>query len=190
MAIELLVEQCAPGKGCGYIQAFATGKAPPCDDLDPCTAGDGCAAGQCQPGKVHACVCTKQSDCDGLEEGNLCNGIGRQPDLWGRPCDRKLLSVEDIGIIDTEDGHSAQVDFDVGGIELRGPQPPLRMLQPQARDSATSRGKARWAVLLHVLPLRPSKCVDECPTRRESVTRRHRLRLLQHGGLGATQRQA
>ncbi|MBI5510888.1 MAG: hypothetical protein HY903_19175 [Deltaproteobacteria bacterium] len=46
---------------------------PLCDDGNPCTPGDACVAGQCQPG-VNQCACVIADDCAVHEDGDLCNG--------------------------------------------------------------------------------------------------------------------
>lgn len=46
---------------------------PSCDDSNPCTGQDTCAAGVCQPGQP-LCECQSDSDCAPLEDGTLCNG--------------------------------------------------------------------------------------------------------------------
>ncbi len=48
---------------------------PPCDDTDPCTGGDHCAAGACTAGKTSLCACNKDSDC--VDDGDACNGTPR-----------------------------------------------------------------------------------------------------------------
>ncbi len=47
-----------------------------CDDENPCTActlGDHCVDGECVGTEVE-CDCTSDTDCEALEDGNLCNG--------------------------------------------------------------------------------------------------------------------
>ncbi len=44
-----------------------------CDDGDTCSSADTCQGGQCQPGKA-ICECKSQLDCQGKEDGDLCNG--------------------------------------------------------------------------------------------------------------------
>ncbi len=72
--VEQTLENCVPGKGCSWIQAPVAGKPPLCDDGDACTAGDVCDKGSCKPGPNDLCKCSKDSDCDGQEDGDLCNG--------------------------------------------------------------------------------------------------------------------
>jgi hypothetical protein len=55
---------------CAWLPA-ANGK--PCDDANPLTEGDVCFQGSCQPG-FFVGSCQKTSDCQALEDGNLCNG--------------------------------------------------------------------------------------------------------------------
>jgi hypothetical protein len=44
-----------------------------CEDGEPCTTGDLCNGGQCQPG-VFTCACNTTADCAKKEDGNVCNG--------------------------------------------------------------------------------------------------------------------
>lgn len=44
-----------------------------CDDDNKCTTGDTCEDGECVPG-TNTCKCTKDSDCAGQEDGDVCNG--------------------------------------------------------------------------------------------------------------------
>ncbi len=44
-----------------------------CDDNDPCTVADECSQGECA-GVAINCDCQQDADCQGLEDGNLCNG--------------------------------------------------------------------------------------------------------------------
>ncbi|MEZ4267219.1 MAG: hypothetical protein R3F39_12645 [Myxococcota bacterium] len=45
-----------------------------CDDGNPCTADDACAAGVCKGG-ANACVCSGDADCAQFDDGNMCNGV-------------------------------------------------------------------------------------------------------------------
>ncbi len=49
-----------------------------CDDNDSCTSGEKCLAGTCdsteKAGATDTCKCSKNADCKGQEDGNLCNG--------------------------------------------------------------------------------------------------------------------
>ncbi len=45
----------------------------PCDDGNPCSAGDRCLAGNCIA-EINVCPCQKDVDCAKHEDGNLCNG--------------------------------------------------------------------------------------------------------------------
>ena len=45
----------------------------PCDDANPCTKNDACAAGKCAA-DTNVCVCQDNADCAGLDDGDLCNG--------------------------------------------------------------------------------------------------------------------
>jgi hypothetical protein len=47
-----------------------------CDDGDSCTSADKCTAGKCE-GVSGVCQCGKDSDCQGFEDANLCNGTLR-----------------------------------------------------------------------------------------------------------------
>ena len=44
-----------------------------CDDGNHCTVGESCAAGGCGGGQNN-CQCSKDGDCAGFEDGDLCNG--------------------------------------------------------------------------------------------------------------------
>jgi len=44
-----------------------------CDDGNPCTQGDVCAGGECQPG-ASSCQCVTTAECAGEEDGDYCNG--------------------------------------------------------------------------------------------------------------------
>ena len=64
------VNACAPSTGtCSMVQ---TPNKAPCDDGKPCTEGDVCKGGACQPG-TQVC-CQADVDCKGLEDGDACNG--------------------------------------------------------------------------------------------------------------------
>ena len=45
----------------------------PCDDGNECTEGDSCLAGECE-GQDAGCECETDADCQGSEDGDLCNG--------------------------------------------------------------------------------------------------------------------
>ena len=48
----------------------------PCSDGDKCTQGDACdGKGTCKAGTANVCVCAKNADCLGQEDGDLCNGV-------------------------------------------------------------------------------------------------------------------
>ncbi len=70
--VELLVENCVPGKGCSYALGGAAGKVE-CDDGDGCTKNDVCKDGSCSGG-AFTCGCAVDADCDAQEDGDLCNG--------------------------------------------------------------------------------------------------------------------
>ncbi|MBM4345758.1 MAG: hypothetical protein FJ100_20485 [Deltaproteobacteria bacterium] len=44
-----------------------------CDDGDPCSSGDVCVGGKCQPG-IAICQCQTSADCAAKDDGDLCNG--------------------------------------------------------------------------------------------------------------------
>ncbi len=46
----------------------------PCDDGDKCTTIDHCEAGACVAGETLVCPCTSDAECEGKDDGNLCNG--------------------------------------------------------------------------------------------------------------------
>ena len=50
-----------------------------CDDGDPCTEGDHCGAGACQPGGEQICgaACSDDAACAALDDGDPCNGLVR-----------------------------------------------------------------------------------------------------------------
>ena len=45
-----------------------------CDDGNVCTVGDTCSAGACKSG-ANQCQCKVDSDCEALDNGNLCDGV-------------------------------------------------------------------------------------------------------------------
>jgi hypothetical protein len=61
---------CNPKLGCTHKPLDAV----VCEDGSSCTAGDKCIAGSCQPGQ-NTCDCTADSDCQEMDDGNLCNGL-------------------------------------------------------------------------------------------------------------------
>ena len=62
---------CLPATGTCAQVAVADGLA--CDDGQPCTQGDGCAAGACVSG-TDTCPCGNAADCVAQDDGDLCNG--------------------------------------------------------------------------------------------------------------------
>ncbi len=56
---------------CGMV--VTPGALVACDDNNKCTSGDTCDAGVCVAG-TNTCKCTKDSDCTGQEDGDVCNG--------------------------------------------------------------------------------------------------------------------
>ena len=75
--IEKSAPVCLPGQAsqtCRRVlrQSPASG-ASFCEDGDPCTKGDLCAAGKCVSGAV-TCACTTDADCAATDDGDLCNG--------------------------------------------------------------------------------------------------------------------
>ncbi len=66
-----LKNRCDGPTGACVLKPELNGKK--CSDGDKCTDGDYCFAGTCSPGKF-TCLCTKDSDCSDLEDGNACNG--------------------------------------------------------------------------------------------------------------------
>ncbi len=67
-----LQAQCQPKTGKCLMQPTAAGS--PCDDKNPCTKGDYCVLGQCNPG-VLTCACSSNLDCLAQDDGDLCNGV-------------------------------------------------------------------------------------------------------------------
>jgi formylglycine-generating enzyme required for sulfatase activity len=65
-------EACASETGL----CVATANTAICDDLDPCTSSDTCAATICAGG-ANICDCEIDADCATFEDGNLCNGTLR-----------------------------------------------------------------------------------------------------------------
>ncbi len=63
---------CDPANGACAMSAVATGT--DCDDGDPCTPGDACEGGLCQPGTADLCACQNSKDCGAQEDGDVCNG--------------------------------------------------------------------------------------------------------------------
>ncbi len=45
-----------------------------CEDGDPCTVGDKCAAGKCTGGSAKWCECMVDADCAAVGGGNKCIG--------------------------------------------------------------------------------------------------------------------
>jgi len=94
------LDQCDAAKGCVHLpQAGA------CDDGNPCSGGDQCKGGACQPGLALACACTTDGDCAAYDDGNPCTGtvycdtsvaghackvapgsIPKCPNTSGKPC--------------------------------------------------------------------------------------------------------
>ena len=72
--IEFTKQVCADS-ACHFeiTAAGAGGKAPACDDGNPCTTGDACQNGTCAPG-TDTCLCKTDADCAKEDDGNLCNG--------------------------------------------------------------------------------------------------------------------
>ena len=57
-----------------------------CDDGDPCSVADSCSDGKCA-GTIIPCDCQADSDCDALEDGDLCNGtLFCDLDNWPYKC--------------------------------------------------------------------------------------------------------
>ncbi len=61
-------DSCDVNAGCTHAPAAGA-----CDDGNTCTTGDSCANSVCVSG-TNTCTCTKDADCAGQEDGNLCNG--------------------------------------------------------------------------------------------------------------------
>ena len=61
-------DACDETGGCKF-----TANLEPCDDGDPCTVGDQCKNESCAGTHVN-CDCKQDSDCEGLEDGDVCNG--------------------------------------------------------------------------------------------------------------------
>ena len=65
---ECTDDSCDGSGGCLFEQNSAA-----CDDGNPCTVADTCANGTCS-GLTIPCDCQSDDDCNGLEDGDLCNG--------------------------------------------------------------------------------------------------------------------
>ncbi|MCB9739810.1 MAG: hypothetical protein H6747_11120, partial [Deltaproteobacteria bacterium] len=63
--------QCQPTTGLCVLVATDQGKA--CDDGDACSKGEVCQGGLCGGG-ADICTCSKDADCAGKDDGDLCNG--------------------------------------------------------------------------------------------------------------------
>jgi hypothetical protein len=61
-------DACDETGGCVFEANFDA-----CDDGDPCTVGDQCKDESCVGTHV-PCDCKQDSDCEGLEDGDVCNG--------------------------------------------------------------------------------------------------------------------
>ena len=61
-------DACDPDIGCTHLPNNA-----PCNDANPCTAGDVCSAGACKPGAM-ICECQVDADCAPKNPSNLCDG--------------------------------------------------------------------------------------------------------------------
>jgi cysteine-rich repeat protein len=61
-------DACNPTGGCVYINNYDE-----CDDMDPCTVKDTCTDGACSGFQV-PCDCMDDTDCEALEDGDMCNG--------------------------------------------------------------------------------------------------------------------
>ncbi len=64
-------DSCDSTVGCKHV-SVADGAT--CDDGSKCTPVDSCKAGKCV-GNENTCACANNSQCAGLDDGNLCNGI-------------------------------------------------------------------------------------------------------------------
>ncbi len=71
------VNSCDPAKAAADPKAACALKpkqsGTPCDDGKKETVGDACQGGACKPG-TDLSLCSKNADCDALEDGNVCNG--------------------------------------------------------------------------------------------------------------------
>ncbi len=61
-------DDCDPDVGC--VTEYNDG---PCQDGTPCTVGDTCLDGVCQPGE-RVCECASNAECDDKNDDDLCNG--------------------------------------------------------------------------------------------------------------------
>ena len=62
---------CSPNTGVCVTSPQADGAN--CSDGNPCTTDDVCVEGLCE-GAGSDCVCLTDADCEGFEDGDLCNG--------------------------------------------------------------------------------------------------------------------
>ena len=63
-------DACSTVEGCIAIPNSAG-----CNEGDPCTVGDQCVDGACQPGEDVCFPCQSDLDCLQYDDGNLCNGL-------------------------------------------------------------------------------------------------------------------
>jgi hypothetical protein len=99
---------CDPSLGC--VQTPQSGSA--CDDGNPCTVGDKCNGGLCSSG-ANLCNCTKDADCAGQEDGNLCNGT-LYCDTSGSPFQCKVNPVTVVQCDKSNDGTCANTICEPG----------------------------------------------------------------------------
>jgi len=62
-------DTCLPDKGCIFKPNDNV-----CDDGNTCTTSDRCESGVCAGDETDDCHCTEDSDCDSVNDDNLCNG--------------------------------------------------------------------------------------------------------------------
>jgi hypothetical protein len=63
---------CDAGGGCQFVN-----NEQPCDDGNPCSGPDVCAAGACRGGGDVCGACDDDLDCDAFDDADLCNGLLR-----------------------------------------------------------------------------------------------------------------
>ena len=74
-SVEFTEQVCAKGACHWQLLPPGTGNSGVvgCNDGIACTSGEACSGGQCQGG-VDTCACKVDSDCQKLDDGDLCNG--------------------------------------------------------------------------------------------------------------------
>jgi hypothetical protein len=121
-------QACDASGGC-----VTTTNSKPCDDANPCTAGDTCGGGACKPGKA-ACnpgdPCKQDSDCNG---GVCLNGKCSKPAVSCGPAGTTSSGALGTLVIDQD----ATVDTDTGVVTVGG-----KAIGPQDTQLVAQAGSA------------------------------------------------